>query len=621
MRIVLLAALVAMSTARRVAPERVRPNDNRVAAGVMRNGVLALRLDARLAPWYPDGDDAPGASVPSFAEVGHAASIPGPLIRVNAGTDVEVTVVNSLADTLTIRGLHARGSSDDAALSRQPLVLAPRAQATIRFRLDAAGTYYYYGSTNGRVIDWRTGIDAQLTGAIVVDPRGARTRADRIFVIGMWSDTVGRANTVRTRVLGVVNGRAWPHTERIGMTQGDTANWRVINASGDLHPMHLHGTYFTVHARGDGVADSAYAPDLRDYEVTEMMLPGGVMTMKWSPERAGNWLFHCHIPEHFSPRGAMGMPRATPSSPAHSSASHALGDMNGLVLGVVVKPGRHSAAARPLSARRDIRLSVLPRAGGSDTAPLFSYAIDGVRTRDGDPGAPALVLVRGEPVRIRVHNTLSVPTAVHWHGIELESYYDGVPGFSGDARRPSPIIAPHDSFDVQFTPPRAGTFIYHTHVDEERQQRGGLAGPLIVVDPGSAYDTLTSKTFLLSTPLAWRDEVTSVLINGRSAPDTLRLVAGVHYRLRFINMTNRKARNRFELRRDSTLLSWRLLARDGAELSPTRQGTVRARQELTIGQTLDVDFAPADTGIMRLDVMPFIGPRLATVPIRVSPAR
>ena len=78
-------------------------------------------------------------------------------------------------------------------------------------------------------------------------------------------------------------------------------------------------------------------------------------------------------------------------------------------------------------------------------------------------------------------NELAEPTAVHWHGIELESYFDGVAGFSGDAQRISPLIAPRDSFEARFTPPRAGTFIYHTHVDEERQQPAGLAGPIVVL--------------------------------------------------------------------------------------------------------------------------------------------
>jgi FtsP/CotA-like multicopper oxidase with cupredoxin domain len=44
---------------------------------------------------------------------------------------------------------------------------------------------------------------------------------------------------------------------------------------------------------------------------------------------------------------------------------------------------------------------------------------------------PLIILTRGEPVEIEVVNRLKERTAIHGHGIELESYYDGVPGWSG----------------------------------------------------------------------------------------------------------------------------------------------------------------------------------------------
>jgi FtsP/CotA-like multicopper oxidase with cupredoxin domain len=45
------------------------------------------------------------------------------------------------------------------------------------------------------------------------------------------------------------------------------------------------------------------------------------------------------------------------------------------------------------------------------------------------PGTP-LVLVRGETAAITVINRLPEATTVHWHGMELESVYDGVAGWS-----------------------------------------------------------------------------------------------------------------------------------------------------------------------------------------------
>ena len=45
-------------------------------------------------------------------------------------------------------------------------------------------------------------------------------------------------------------------------------------------------------------------------------------------------------------------------------------------------------------------------------------------------------------------------------------------------------MEPGQSFIVRITPPRAGTFIYHTHWHDEAQLAGGLYGPLLVMEPG-----------------------------------------------------------------------------------------------------------------------------------------
>jgi FtsP/CotA-like multicopper oxidase with cupredoxin domain len=80
-------------------------------------------------------------------------------------------------------------------------------------------------------------------------------------------------------------------------------------------------------------------------------------------------------------------------------------------------------------------------------------------------------------VRIRVVNKLSEDTTVHWHGIRLPNAMDGVPGLT---QKP---IQPGESFVYEFTPPDAGTFWYHPHVDTLQQLGRGLAGALIVEEP------------------------------------------------------------------------------------------------------------------------------------------
>jgi len=176
--------------------------------------------------------------------------------------------------------------------------------------------------------------------------------------------------------------------------------------------------------------------------------------------------------------------------------------MSGLVLGIYVEPGaaraRSAAAKRP---PRDIRLLVQSSPHRYGPLAGFGYvvqrggvapALDSIEV----PG-PVLVLRRGEPVRITVVNHLAEATAVHWHGIELESFPDGVPGWSGTPGRIMPPIQPGASFAAEFVPPRAGTYIYHTHANEQLQLGSGLYGPLLVVDSARRYDPETEKLIVV----------------------------------------------------------------------------------------------------------------------------
>ena len=89
------------------------------------------------------------------------------------------------------------------------------------------------------------------------------------------------------------------------------------------------------------------------------------------------------------------------------------------------------------------------------------------------PG-PVVRLRQGAPARLVVENRLEQDTTVHWHGIRLSNAMDGMPGLT------QPPIKPGERFAYEFTPPDAGTFWYHPHVNGLEQLGRGLAGVLIV---------------------------------------------------------------------------------------------------------------------------------------------
>ena len=272
--------------------------------------------------------------------------------------------------------------------------------------------------------------------------------------------------------------------------------------------------------------------------------------------------------------------------------------MAGLVLGITVTSGAPSPADPP-PARR-MRLLVGERPGvryGND--PGLGYATAGDATPVFTAPGPPIVLVRGERSEITVENRLSTATAVHWHGIELESYYDGVPGWTGSSGRLSPPIAPGESFIASFTPPRAGTFMYHTHLDDFRQLSSGLYGALIVVAPDAPFDPATDKVFILGRD-GPDDDHAPLAVNGNSHPEPLTLAVGVAYRFRFIGITP-APRVSLALTRGGAPVTWRALAKDGAELSSAERVLTEARQQVAPGETFDFEVRFDESGDLRLE--------------------
>jgi FtsP/CotA-like multicopper oxidase with cupredoxin domain len=585
----------------RVVAERILPNDNRVAAGTLHHDTLTLHLVARQGRWFPQADSGPSVNMQAFAEEGHAVQVPGPLLRVRSGTRVRLLVRNELGSALVLFGMH-----EHPGAPTETVRIPAGASRELSFRAGAPGTYFYWASTTGNGMRERDGIDSQLYGAFVIDSAVAHPPPrDRIFVIGVLHESAPPSAMV-------INGKSWPFTERLSHTVGDTVRWRWINPSGQPHPMHLHGFYFNVDSRGAWAADTVYAPRDRRLAATEMMMPGGTMSMTWIPERAGNWLFHCHFSFHVSHYLSLTDPPPEKDPDSPETVNHSAAGMAGLVLGIAVRdrpgasPTLAGTAASHAIAPRNIRLFM--QASPAFTPPrdsvlVHNYAFvaqqgDTPPARDSVPARSSpLVLRRGEPVRITIENRLPYPGAVHWHGIEVQnSYVDGVPGWSGSAAHLAPMVMPGDSFVAEFTPPRAGTFIYHSHANEYFQISAGLAAPLIVLEPGAVYDTLTDRTIFINEGVDSRGR-----INGASAPDTMHLVVGTEYRFRLIDIAP-------DWRVFVTLVDaagptrWRALAKDGADLPSHQRRLQAARVPMAPGETADFVFTPTAAGDLILDV-------------------
>jgi FtsP/CotA-like multicopper oxidase with cupredoxin domain len=572
-------------------PEAIVANTNRAPAGTLRNGVLSVRMEAREGLWRPQADEGEGVVVQAFGVQGGPLQIPGPLLRVRAGTRIDITLHNTLGEALVVYGLNTRpGAIEDT------LHIAAGAARAISFAAGEPGTYYYWGTTTGASLDLRDGRDSQLHGALIVDPATGPVPDDRIFVLGLWlqPEDLKGPEPHGEREIMVINGKSWPHTERLEFTVGDSVRWRWINPTVSSHPMHLHGFYFQVDKQGDWGTNTEVPARARRLVATELMLPGRTMDIRWTPEREGNWVFHCHFAFHVSDQLYLAPSAAAGDHSAHDAGKpHA---MAGLVLGMHVKPNPYVLAKHTTMSVRPLRLLVQQRTDTTFEGPRLGYALhtEGAEPEPDSLGAPGplLVLRRGEPVAITVVNRLTEPTAVHWHGIELESFPDGIPGWSGTPARLMPAIAPQDSFTAEFVPPRAGTFIYHSHSNELGQMLGGLVGPLVVLDGAAEFDAERERIFLLS----GIEGVPIGLVNGEVEPRPMELVAGRTYRFRFINIGD--WRMYFTLLNEQGFPSARMIAKDGADLAEPVDGPLNL---LTgPGETADFEFTP-EAGTYRLE--------------------
>ena len=600
------------------APGVVRSSvhQNTASAGRLEGRTFRLELDVVESSWQPEGADDPEVPILAFAERGKSPLVPGPLVRVPRGTIMVVVIRNRSDSAVVIGGL--RPGYANGVDTVQVRVGETR---EVRHQLADVGTFHYWGAFLGTTAVDRFWKDSQLNGAVVVDGPGART-GEHILVISEWF--LDYPDGRPFEVVAVINGKGWPHTETINLVQGDSTRFRILNASPVHHPLHLHGFFYQIESRGNGVRDIAVPIAERHLSNTDLIAPFETFTLAFVPSTPGNWLFHCHFSFHVDETATLsGSPRdataaggkSTPNAAMHDSHNapaaaagpqHEGHSMRGLVIGVKVAPSPDYVEQDTDNAR-EMRLFVQKAERRLFTgAAAFGFALqagDSAPARDSVvlPG-PVLELRRNQPVRITVKNNLDEPTSIHWHGLEIESFPDGVPHWSGMGTRVFSQIAPNDSFVAAFVPTRSGTYPYHSHLNDRHQVNSGMYGALIVTDEPR---DLTRDHVIVAggggPEVRKKYESPFALVNGRRFPEPLRLVVGETHRLRIVSI-HPDWRVAYTLKTDSTIAQWRAIAKDGADL-PTALATMRnAHIEMGPGQTADFEFAPTQTGEWRLEV-------------------
>jgi len=227
-----------------------------------------------------------------------------------------------------------------------------------------------------------------------------------------------------------------------------------------------------------------------------------------------------------------------------------------------------------------------------------------------------LELERGAEARIPIHNRLTSPISIHWHGLDVPSDMDG---------HPKDAFSSGTTKDYRFTVRnRAGLYFFHSHshMATAREVFMGLAGVVIVRDEEERALGLPSGEFEL--PLVIQDvrvdasgkvsymPTMNDMMNGwmgnrvlvNCTPNTTHTVKRGTYRLRVLNGSNARV---YKLQ-FSNSLPFTIIGTDGGLLE---EPAVVTSVQLAPAERLDilVDFEKVQAGeIIRLVSAPYTAP-------------
>lgn len=266
--------------------------------GQRRNGAIEFELEAKPVWWKILKNQ-------RVAAWSYNGIVPGPQIRVKNGERVRVKFTNNLPDPTTVHwhGVDVPNGQDGVpGVTQDPI--EPGDSQNYEFVArpagdrDGAGTFLYHSH-----VEEDRQMPAGLYGSLIIEPRSGATDSERTLIVSEMTVDPGSGRTRGVMPMEgmfpnffTINGKSFPETDQIAVKAGERVTLRLINAGQFAHPLHLHGTAFSVTARdGHPTRDRA----LRD-----------TLTLE-SGERAdisfelpkGKWLFHCHIGHHATNNG------------------------------------------------------------------------------------------------------------------------------------------------------------------------------------------------------------------------------------------------------------------------------------------------------------------------------
>jgi len=252
---------------------------------VTADGVKVFDLVAEIAPW----ERAAGDVVDAWTYNG---VVPAPSIHLQVGDRVQFRLRNELpiATDLHLHGLNVDNRYDGVAPISQPLI-QPGATFTYEYTADEVSVAMYHPHFHSQV-----GLPNGMFGTIFVGqvaiPRG-RTIGGEVIPADLQ---IAQELPMVLNDAGVIgyslNGKSFPATAPIVAGTGQWILVHYFNEGTQIHPMHLHQFDQIVIAKDGFPLDQPYVVDTLD------VAPGERYSVLVDLDKAGTWVWHCHILPH-----------------------------------------------------------------------------------------------------------------------------------------------------------------------------------------------------------------------------------------------------------------------------------------------------------------------------------
>lgn len=241
-----------------------------------------------------DWEVAPGAI---YRAIGYNGRVPGPILEAKAGDRIVIHLTNRTAEPHSIHTHVVKFDEDSDGTMRG--VAEPGQTITVEWLATIPGTYPYHDHAGH---DGEShGLTAGLIGPLVVhDPEAEPAQVENVVVLadmdmrrykGLPGMPMGEFPATEGEFRGqhqymhTINGRAYEEwVPRFHAHVGDLVRWRVISIGSEFHTFHVHGH------RWKG-PDGAFTDNIN-------LGPGTYATFEWKEDNPGQWLYHCHVPDH-----------------------------------------------------------------------------------------------------------------------------------------------------------------------------------------------------------------------------------------------------------------------------------------------------------------------------------